>query len=69
MPSHVSRRLISVIFFDFIFCEFFVIDGAPGIDDVGQHEGHEQRDVEHGGERELTRAGVLDGERRLEVGR
>ena len=36
---------------------------------IGQHEGHEQRDVEHGGERELTRAGVLDGERRLEVGR
>ena len=32
------------------------VDGPPGIDDVRQDEGHEQRDVEHGAQCELTRA-------------
>ena len=54
---------------DLVFVEFLGVDGAPGIDDVGQHEGHEQRDVEHRGQGELTRAGVLQRQRRLQIGR
>ena len=53
---------------DLVLGELLGIDGAPGVDDVSQHERHEQRYVEHRGERELAGAGVLDRERRLEIG-
>ena len=41
----------------------FLVDGIPGIDDVGQDEGDEQADDGHGAQRELTGAGVDDGKR------
>ena len=63
-----SWCLVGVIVLDLVLGELLGIDGAPGVDDVSQHEGHEQRYVEHRGERELARAGVLDRERRLEIG-
>ena len=53
---------------DLLFIEFLLVNGAPGVDDVSQNEGHEQRDIEHRGQRELTRARVLDGQRRLKIG-
>ena len=65
-PLHVQSgrgffyELICVIGFEFFFVELFGIDGAPGVDDVGEYEGHQQRDVEHRGQREFTRAGVLE---------
>ena len=34
----------------FLLVELLAVDGSPGVDDVGQDEGHEQRDPEHGGE-------------------
>ena len=58
-----SWCLVGVIVLDLVLGEFLGIDGAPGVDDVCQHEGHEQRYVEHRGERELAGAGVLDRER------
>ena len=57
--------LVCVIVLYVVFVECLGIDGAPGVDDVSQYEGYEQRDVEHRGERELTRAGVLERQRRL----
>lgn len=45
-----------------------LVDGVPSIDDVRQDEGDEQADEGHGAQRELTGAGVDDGERRLQVG-
>ena len=69
-----SRRItlingsVGVVVLDLVLVELLGIDGAPGVDDVGQDEGHEQRDIEHRGERKLAGAGVLDGQRRLEVG-
>ena len=60
--------LVGVIGLNLLLRQFLTVDSTPGVDDIGQHEGYEQRDVEHRGERELTGAGVLDGQRRLEVG-
>ena len=57
-----------MIVFELFFIEFLGIDGAPTVDDVGEHERNEQRDVEHRGERELTAAGVRERQRRLEIG-
>ena len=45
-----------------LFREFLLVDGAPTVDDVSQDKGHEQRNVEHRGQCELARAGVLDGQ-------
>ena len=53
---------------DFFLVEFLLVDGTPAIDDVGEDEGNEEGDVEHGAQRELAAAGVADGERRLQVG-
>ena len=69
ISSSFAVFLIGVVALNLLLVKLLTVDGAPGVDDVGQHEGHEQRDVEHGGERELAGAGVLKGERRLEVGR
>ena len=57
-----------MISLDFVFCQFLAVDGTPGVDDVGQHEGHEQRDIEHSCQCELTAAGVRKRQRRLEIG-
>ena len=53
---------------DLFLVELLLVDGTPAINDVGEDEGHEERDVEHGAQRELTAARVADGERRLQVG-
>ena len=53
---------------DLFLVEFLLVDGTPAIDDVGEDEGNEEGDVEHGAQRELAAAGVADGERRLQVG-
>ena len=58
-----------VIGFEFFLGDFFLVDSAPGVDDVGQHERYEQRHPEHGAQGELARAGVNQGERTLQVGR
>ena len=43
------------------------VDGAPGKDDVGEHERDEEGDYRHGAERELAAAAVGEGERTLKV--
>ena len=58
-----------MVLLNLLFRQFLAVDGAPGVDDVGQDEGDEQRHPEHGAQRELAGAGVLDGQRRLQVGR
>ena len=60
--------LVGVVALDFLFRDLLRVDGTPGVDDVGQDEGHEQRDVEHRAQGELTGAGVDHRQRRLEVG-
>ncbi len=52
----------------FVEGEGVAVDGAPGIDDVCEDEGDEERYVEHSAKGELAGRGVLHGERRLEVG-
>ena len=53
---------------DLFLVEFLLVDGTPAIDDVGEDEGNEEGDVEHGAQRKFAAAGVADGERRLQVG-
>ncbi len=60
---------VGVIVVNILFGDFFLIDRPPGIDNIGEHEGHEQRDVEHGAQGELRGARVSQRERRLQVGR
>ena len=55
----MSYALVGVIGLDLFLGEFLLVDGAPGVDDVGEHEGHEQGYPEHRVERELAGAGVL----------
>ena len=38
------------------------IHRAPGVDDVGQHEGNDERHPAHGGEGEVGRRTVVDGQ-------
>ncbi len=52
------KSLICVVVLDVFLVEFLLVDGPPGIDDVGQYEGNEERDVEHGAQGELTRTAV-----------
>ena len=52
-----------MIGFYLVLVEFLAVDGSPSIYDVGEDERYEQRYIEHRAERELTRAGVLDGQR------
>ena len=61
-------QLIRMTVGDLLAVYLFLVDGIPGIDDVGQDEGDEQADDGHGAQRELTGAGVGDGQRRLQVG-
>ena len=79
IPEHsclLSRHLIRIIFHlirmvrvYLVQGQFLLVDSTPSIDDVGQNEGDEQTDVEHGAQGELAAAGVLHGEGRLQVGR
>lgn len=48
--------LIGVLVVNIFLCDFLLIDSPPGIDDVGQHEGDDKADVEHGAQRELAGA-------------
>jgi len=50
--------LVGVVGLDFLAGDLLRVDGAPGIDDVSQYEGHEQRHPEHGAQGELAGAGV-----------
>ena len=43
------------------------IDGAPGKNDVGEHERDEEGDYRHGAERELAATAVGESERTLKV--
>ena len=54
-------QLIRMTVGNFLAVYLFLVDGIPGIDDVGQDEGDEQADHGHGAQRELTGAGVGDG--------
>ncbi len=54
---------------EFLAGEALLVDGAPGVDDVGQDEGDDERDARHGGEGEVAGTTVGQGERTLEVGR
>ena len=49
--------------------EFFLVDGTPCVDDVGQDKGNEKTDDSHGSEGKLRTAAVGYGERTLQVGR
>ena len=64
----VVFALVGMIGLDLGLVELLLVDGTPAIDDVGEDEGNEEGDVEHGAQRELAAAGVADGERRLQVG-
>ena len=64
----VVFALVGMISLDLGLVELLLVDGTPAIDDVGEDEGNEEGDVEHGAQRELAAAGVADGERRLQVG-
>lgn len=61
MPNHSSVGVRA--FVQFLAGELLAVDGVPGIDDVGEDEGHEEGDVEHGAEGELAAAGVLHRQR------
>ena len=68
ISSSFAVFLIGVVALNLLLVKLLTVDGAPGVDDVGQHDGYEQRDVEHGTQGELTRTGVCHGQRRLQVG-
>ena len=43
-----------VVTLDFLLGDFLFVDGAPGVEDVGQYKWYQQRYIEHGAQRELT---------------
>ena len=57
-----------VVVTQFLAGNLLALQGTPGVDDVGEHEGDENRDVSHHLEREGTRRAVGYGERALQVG-
>ena len=73
------KRLTFLVFFNslpflirFSLLYFFLrdalaVDGAPGKDDVGEHERDEEGDYRHGAERELAATAVGESERTLKV--
>ena len=60
-------RLIRFSLLYFLLRDALAVDGAPGEDDVGEHERDEEGNYRHGAERELAAATVGEGERTLEV--
>jgi hypothetical protein len=63
----VSFILIRFSLLYFFLRDALAVDGAPGEDDVGEHERDEEGDYRHGAERELAAATVGEGERTLKV--
>ena len=59
--------LIRFSLFYFLLRDALAVDGAPGEDDVGEHERDEEGNYRHGAERELAAATVGEGERILKV--
>ena len=59
--------LISFSLLYFFLRNALAVDGAPGEDDVGEHERDEEGNYRHGAERELAAATVGEGERTLKV--
>ena len=53
---------VGVVALKLFLVELLRVDLAPAVDDVGQDEGHEEGHVEHGAQRELAGAGVLERE-------
>ena len=54
--------LVGVVVLKLFLVEFLGVDLVPAIDDIGQNEGHEEGNVEHGAQRELAGTGVLERE-------
>lgn len=65
----VYRLVRFFVVVQFLYREALLVDGAPGIDDVGQHERDEQRGERHDLEREEAGAAVGQRERALQVER
>ena len=59
--------LIRFSLLSFFLRNALAIDGAPGKDDVGEHERDEEGDYRHGAERELAATAVGESERTLKV--
>ncbi len=62
-----SPFLIRFSLLNFFLRDALAVDGAPGEDDVGEHERDEEGNYRHGAERELAAAAVGEGERTLKV--
>ena len=62
-----SAFLIRFSLLYFFLRDALAVDGAPGKDDVGEHERDEEGNYRHGAERELAAATVGEGERTLKV--
>ena len=60
-------KLVRFSLFYFLLRDALAVDGAPRIDDVGEHEWDEEGNYRHGAERELATATVGEGERTLKV--
>ena len=60
-------KLVRFSLFYFLLRDALAVDGAPGEDDVGEHERDEEGNYRHGAERELAAAAVGEGERTLKV--
>jgi len=52
----MAYTLVSVVGLYFLFVEFLLVDGTPAIDDVGEDEWNEERNVEHSAQGELATA-------------
>ena len=48
------KSLVGVVGLYFVDGQLLLVNGSPGIDDVGEDEGNKQGDVEHGAEGELA---------------
>ena len=71
-PLWATYAFIFFILIRFSLLYFFLrdalaVDGAPGEDDVGEHERDEEGNYRHGAERELAAATVGESERTLKV--
>ena len=53
---------------EFVLRQLLLVDGPPAVDDIGQDEGYEERNIEHGTQGKLATARVCKRQRRLQVG-
>ena len=58
----LEKMSVGVVALKLFLVELLRVDFAPAVDDVGQDEGHEEGHVEHGAQRELAGARVLERE-------